>query len=338
MEKNRVDTSFEMGRNRLLTTTGIEKAPPMHAQHIPRDVSRPDTDTDYIGNACTQASANYIPGEYMASTNTQLDAAPLAPAFSRGAGGAQAQDYGAHAVRAYPNSRTANRVSAADGDGYYGALSGAIGSVLAPITDTLRPSRRENTVGTLRPFPNAKASVNNTYVFNPRDALPRTIRETTDQTRQSAHINAGQRGGAYNTTSVKLAPNQRDTTTNFYYAGGAGATDGARAHRQYGAEYAQRNNESKPAMLTGYTPSGGIATLNHAVNMASRERDTRQFNDRPMALGYNGAASIPSTATLGRVEGAGNTLYSGTQSDRNNGSVLQQLKGNPFVHSIATTI
>jgi hypothetical protein len=334
MEKNRVETSFEMGRDRLFTTTGAEKGPTARATHIPRDVTRPETDADYIGAAGARNPAHYVSGEYMDSTNIELGAEPLRPAFARNKGAPSVGDYSLESNAVYNNNRTANRAALGGSDDYYGAAGGALGALVAPIVDALRPSRRENVIGSLRPYQNAKASVNNTYVFNPRDKLPPTIRETTDQTRQYHHINAGQRGGGYATAPATPITNQRDTTTEFFYAGNAGGTDGTRGPRTYGAEYAQRNNESKPAMLTGYTPSGGMATLNHAVNLASRERDTRQANTRPAALAYAGSTNIPSAATMGRVNSAENTLYSGAQRDRNNGEVLAQLKGNPYVHNV----
>lgn len=328
MEKNRVNTSFEMGRDRLFTTVGAEKAPTARAEHIPRDVARPDTDTDYIGNAASRTPAHYVKGTYMDSTNIELGAEPLKPAFARGKAAPDSNDYSVKSNSVYTNNRNV-------ADEYYGAAGGALGAFVAPIVDMLRPSRRENVVGTLRPFQNAKASVNNTYVFNPRDKLPTTIRETTDQTKQYYHINANQRGGGYETTASTPVTNQRDSTTDFYYAGNAGGLNGPRT---YGAEYAQRNNESKPAMLTGYTPAGGIATLNTTMNMASRERDARQLNTRPLAMSHAGNMNIPAVETYGIVNGASNALYSGTQSDRNNGEVLAQLKGNPYVQTVLSSL
>jgi hypothetical protein len=74
-------------------------------------------------------------------------------------------------VRKYTNNR-----STANVDDYFGIVGGALGAVVAPLLDVLRPSKKQNTVGTLRPYQNAGTRVPQSYLFNPADRPGATIR------------------------------------------------------------------------------------------------------------------------------------------------------------------
>ena len=58
-----------------------------------------------------------------------------------GKGGATDGDYGSKSQVLYNNNRSANHQT-----DYFGAVGGAIGSVISPLLDVLRPSRKENTL------------------------------------------------------------------------------------------------------------------------------------------------------------------------------------------------
>lgn len=328
MEKNRVDTTFEMGPERLFTTTGIQKNPTLRAVPIPRHVSRPETSVNYAGVAGSSNPAHYVKGEYMPSTNNVWDEAPVPSAYARGKSGAYDSDYGVKSQNVYQNNRTAN----IQDDQYYGAIGGAIKSAIAPILDILRPSRRENTIGNMRPYQNAKSRVENSYIFNPADRMAPTIRETTENSNNHLYINANQRGGGYETTQMQPVHNQRDSTTDYYYAGNASAGERGRQPRSYDSEYNQRNNDIKSSTIKGYTPSGGMSLLNSDINMTAKAKDNYLVNNRPVQS-TRSFGTIPSATTMGNLQGSA-SLYDGIQYERNNGDVLSQLSDNPYTHSV----
>ena len=143
VEKNRVETTFEMGQDRLFTTMGHESAPTARALTIEKNMSRPDTLMSYTGAAANTTSSQMVEGEYMPSKHIDLGTLPLGVAGANGYNGASTGDYGIKSQMAYPNNRTQN-----PRDDYFGAVGGAIGAAVAPLLDMLRPSRRENTIGT----------------------------------------------------------------------------------------------------------------------------------------------------------------------------------------------
>lgn len=323
VEKNRVDTSFEMGPERYMTTTGLEKGQTLHSMPIDRHVNRPETTTDYMGAAGYGVSSQTVDGEYMPSKHIDLGAVPFAPAGASGKGGATESDYGIKTKMAYPNNRTANQ-----DDGYFGVFGGSMGAVIAPLLDILRPSRKENTVGTLRPYQNVKAPVMSSYLYNPGDKPATTIRETTENSKFHLNVNANQRGGAYETNPQQPQRLQRDSTTDIYYAGNSSAGSNARQPRTYDAEYRQRNNDIKSSTIDGRMVPGNMSLMNGDINMYAKNKDSFLTNTRAVmpSMPYES----PSANSMGKLQGTSNPLYQNIQMDRNSSDIMTALKSNPY--------
>lgn len=333
MEKNRPDTSFDMGPERYMTTTGAVKGQTMHSIPIDRHVSRPETTMEYAGAAGHANASQYIPGEYMPSTNIELGAVPLSAASAVGRNWAHTEDFGIKAAKAYNNNRTENNQNG----GYFGAIGGAIGAAMAPVLDVIRPSRKENTVGNLRPYQNAKTTVSESYIFNPADRPATTIRETTENSKFHMNVNAGQNGGAYKVSEHQAIQNARQTTGDFYYAGGAGAGADRRATRTYDAEYNQRNNEVKSSTIQGRMVPGNMALMNGDINMRQVDRDSYLVNNRSIAPTM--PHQTPDIANMGRLAGSqGSSLYKNIQLDRTNPEILSALSSNPYALSVSNGI
>jgi hypothetical protein len=196
----------------------------------------------------------------------------------------------------------------------------------------LRPSRRENTIGTLRPYQNPGSTVSQSYIFNPADVPQHTIRETTENSSGHLYINATQNSDGYKTAPKDLKDTMRQETADYLYMGNSSANEGTRQFRNYDAEYNQRNNEVRQTTLKGYTPSGGMSLLNSDINQSTsstREQDMKYNRALNPTLPYQ----TPSTYSMGQNTEAQNHLYAGINVDRNSGDVLSQLKGNPYVLS-----
>ena len=323
MEKNRPDTHFEMGQDRWFTTTGAQKGETLHALPIDRDTARQSTTTDYIGNASYGVNGEYVPGEYMPTHNIQLGAVPIAGANASGRQYANDGDHGIQSKKAYPNNRSSNHQ-----ESYFGMVSGGLRATIAPLLDSLRPSRRENVIGTLRPYQNPGTSVPQSYIFNPADRPSATIRETTENSKFHMNVNRNQNGGAYTVSEQQAIDNNRQTTGDFYYAGGAGAGDRTRQPKSYEAEYNQRNNDIKSSTIEGYMVQGNMSLLNADINMRQASRDTNLRNTRELSgtMPYQSC----DVGNMGAMQGQ-NQLYSGLQMDRTSPEILDGLKGNPFI-------
>jgi len=328
-EKHRPERTAEWGHDRLFTTTGAESRQPLHPKQEDRYTTRPETTTSYTGNASAQNTGTFVDGEYMESKRIDLGAVPYGNASATGRGNINEGDYGAKSHTTYANNRTANTQS-----DYFGAIGGAIGAVISPVMDIIRPSRNENTIGTLRPYQNAGATTSNSYVFNPADRPSTTIRETTENSK--FHMNSGtseMNKGGYLSTNVQPIANNRMDQSDYYYAGNASAGDGTREVRPYDAEYRQRNNDTKSLTINSRTNQGNMALLNHDMNVVTKDKTGYLTNQRPPAP--KTAQQIPNMETMGRLQGK-TELYAGMQNDRAQGEILNQLKQNPYALSITS--
>jgi hypothetical protein len=332
VEKNRVTRTYEMGQDRLLTTTGLEKGAALRALPIDRDVSRPETSMSYIGSAGAYVDGNYVDGEYMPSRHVDLGQLPLGIADGTTYGNSDHDNYGVQAQTAYPNNRTANQVNR--DNSYFGAIGGVIGAVVSPLLDALRPSRRENVIGNLRTYGDAGTTVANSYVVNPNDRTPTTIRETTEYSKFHLQPNSGvlQNGGAYTVTKHQPITTARMNQQG-YYSGNSGAGENSRQPRNYDAEYRQRNNEIKSSTINGRLVPGNMSLLNNQVNTSTHNDHARYLTNNRINSGTLPQGISPSVEQVGRLQGK-QELYSGAEADRSNSYVLSQLKGNPYALSI----
>ena len=326
LEKNRPERAYETGPERYMTTTGAHKGQTLQSIPIDRFVNRTTTTTSYVGGAGTSNSETYVDGEYMPSKHIDLGAVPIQPASAVGRSSAREGEYGLKSKMAYPNNRSTTRT-----DDYFGAIGGAFGSVVAPLLDILRPSRKENTIGSLRPYQNPSSRVQNSYLFNPADRPAPTIRETTEQSKGHHNINAGQRGGAYEVAEHQPTYTTRQTTGDFYYSGVAGGAEGTKQVRPYDAEYAQRNNDIKSSTIEGRMVPGNMSLMQGDIHMTSKPKDLFMQNHRPVApsLPYQS----PDIANMGKMQGS-TSLYQNIQLDRTTPDVMTSLKSNPYTLSV----
>ena len=330
MEKHRPERSFVLDDRsgddigRLFVTGGLEKGQTLRAIPVERHVTRPETSTDYMGIAGVQNEAAYVPGEYMPSHMQQLGPVPVGVAAAQGRNRAGENDFSIHSNKAYANNRSSNQQ-----DSYFGAVGNSLGAAVAPLLDMLKPSRKENMIGTMRPYQNPGTAVSQSYVFNPADKPAPTIRETTENSKFHLNVNANQHGGAYNVTEHQVADTTRNETGNFYYAGNAGAGAGTRQMKSYESGYNQRNNDIKSSTIDGYMVKGNMSLLNSDVNVRQRTRDSMLKNDR--AISGNMPYKSPDASMMGQLSGNVKEYNSQIQMDRTAPEMMLNLQSNPYV-------
>jgi hypothetical protein len=331
MEKHRPEKTFEMGQERLLTTTGLEKGQTLRSIPVEKFVNRPETTTSYVGAAGYSNENGYVQGEYMESKRHELGELPYGVANANGRQYANNADFGMKSKMAYPNNRSSNKQ-----DDYFGMVSGSLGAAVAPLLDVLRPSRKENVVGTLRPYQNAGSNVPQSYIFNPNDKPGVTHRETTENSKFHLNVNKNQNGMGYLVSENQAFDTNRQETGDFFYAGNAGAGAGTRQTSSYIAEYNQRNNDIKSSTINGRLAPGNMKLVNNDMNIRNKDRHETFQNKR--AVVGNMPSQIPETTHMGRLAGSENALYSNINLDRNNKDVTEMLSSNPYVTDYKTAL
>lgn len=326
VEKQLPDTYYKVGPERWFTTTGAEKAQPTRGQTIVNHVNRPSTSCSYFG-AGGENDSTYVKGEYEAPSRPVLKANHLINLGANGVHDATDGDYGMKSYANLPNNRATTRKESP-----YGIVQGAMKAITAPIMDILRPSRKENVIGAMRPSGNASSSVSRQPVYNPADRTRTTIREMTENKLDNNHLNMNnqQDGGAggYLVNDQTPVHVQRDTT-GCSYDGNAGPAVCVN-NSSYEAAYNQRNNPNKT--YENRPNHGGTQMFNQKSNICIAKLDDDRCNNR-MWTPSAGTSIIPSAETHGKLN---SQAYNDTGSgcDRIQPDILDAFKRNPYAQSL----
>jgi hypothetical protein len=333
VEKNKQETTFELGMERSIGALSNVKGNGVHGEVVDRFVNRPETDMSYSGIAGPssngKSSSQLIDGEYMPSNKIELGSEQLGPVSSRHHL-ANNGDFGLKSVIAYPNNRSTNYE-----DNYFGIVGQTIGSIMSPMLDVLKPNRKNNAVGTLRPYQNVNSKVVNGYIHNPNDKTPTTNREMEKLYAQNLYtVNAGQyqNSNGYIVSDQTPIHNQRDITTqrsSNYIGSGSSSTKYGDTHNSY---YETTSGvKEKGIANSGFTPGGNMSIFNGDINSFSdpTRQDIMIGATQYQNQGKIGALS-PDANLMGRAMG-GNYLYDNIGLDRNTPDIMSDiLKQNPY--------
>jgi hypothetical protein len=213
-------------------------------------------------------------------------------------------------------------------------FSGAIGAVIAPLMDILKPTRKDETINSVRVYGDAGTSAMvKGPVYNPQDTTPTTIKETTLHS-LDFNIN-NQKEGIYvnNYSSPDLT--QRDTTSCEYFTAAGGYATGY-GDMSYEAAYRQHNNDIKSQTIYNRANQGGTQIFNQQMNIHCRD-DCDRFSGRVNPAFSRLSAMPPSTQTYGAIHAP--QYYNECAScDRINPDILTAFKNNPYTHSLTNSV
>jgi hypothetical protein len=319
IEKNRPDTDYELGPERWFTTTGIEKGQTVRSDQIIQHTNRPDySQTDYFGAGGKDGQATYINSHINNTTKQQLSGPSIAPPTGKAA--ATNNDYGNGSYISLSNNRSSTRQPEK-----FGPAQGLVKALTAPLMDMLRPSRKENVIGSLRPSGNVQLSQGGTQpIYNPGDRTRTTVREQTEKGNHNQNIQ-NQKDGAYVVAQQQSVSQERDST-NIQYIGNAARSD--QAMSQYSA-YNQRNNPNKT--FANRPSQGNIATFNSNLNVKLKT-DEDIVNTRALASSTS-VIAIPSIDTFGNIN-MPQYRNDSQGTDRISPDILTAFKNNPYTHSL----
>ena len=331
VEKYLPDTYYTLGASRWFTTTGLEKAQTARGTEILHHVNRTTTSCPYFGSGGTDSDATYIPGEYEDPLKQQLPSNPISNADAHGQNKASPDDYGAKSYTNFANNRSTTRTEEP-----YGIVQGAMKAITAPILDILRPSRKENAIGSGRPCGNAGTTVSHLPVYNPADRTKTTIREMTGNKLDNNHLSMNRQqdigAGGYLVNKQIPVQVQRDST-NVQNIGNA-APAHAVANPVYDAAYRQRNNPNKT--YKNHPNQGGMQIFNQNDNISIHKLDSDRDNNRMWAPDST-VSAIPSTDTFGKIN-VPQYYDQNKGTERIEPDILSAFKKNPYAQSLQSWI
>ena len=330
MEKQGPDTFFINTQDRWLTTTGAEKGETLRPIQEMGILRRPDCESEYQGVAGPgDRQSAYAPENYQEAKRHEVMGGGVNHSAAIGKGPSiDGENY----IRSHTNFTT-HRSSVKQPDTIRSGFGGAIGAVIAPFLDILRPSRKEEHTHNIRVYGEAGTAVPQSYVLNPNDTTQTTIKETTLYA-PSFNID-GQKEGTYLKNQTAFNETQRDTTSANYVgtSGGNGAKYG---NAVYETAYNQRNNDVKPLTINNRPNQGGTNMFNNQMNVNIGRQDCDRFNYRvaaPSAV----VQMPPSKEVYGKM--ISKQAYSNDiDNSRLDGNLLQAFRNNPYTHSLTTSV
>ena len=327
MEKHLPDTYFINTPDRWFTTTGLEKGETLRPIEMDKDGNRSTTTTEYYGvTATTGAAAMYAPENYEDPKREVYDGKPMINPYAAERNAATEADFGRLSYKFTHNNRTTVRPNE------MGGIHGAMRAVVAPLLDILKPSRKENSVGNLRPYENAKMPVSAGAMFNPADRAPTTIKETTVGLVGFDHLNVERQAAAGYLISQNSPIETERATTSVDYLGGPGGSVTQMGNQVYNAAYNQRNNVNKT--YKNITNHGAMSLFNSNTNVQIDRLDADRLNHRTMAP-TNAPAMIPSIDIHGKMT-MPQSYDESKINERINPDILNAFRQNPYTHSLQT--
>ena len=329
VEKNLPDTFFINTQDRWLTTTGAEKGETLRPIQEMGIVKREDCKTDYMGPGIDAKKTSYVPSNFETSKRQPSETCDLGVASALGRGPITDAENNHSSYKNYNN----NRSSVRQVDSFRSGFSGAIGAVIAPLMDVLKPSRKDELVNNIRVYGDCGSSVPSTYVINKNDKTATTIKETTLYSPQF-NINNQKDSNNYVNTYVPLDLTQRDTTgcSTLGFVGGASTQQGAMI---YDSTYAQTNNDIKSQTIYNRANQGGTQMFNHQMNITTTREDADRYNNRlftPSAV-----ISLSSGKEQYGKLNTPQTLNENFSCDRISPDLLDAFRQNPYTHSLTNT-
>ena len=334
-EKNRPDRFYINSQDRYFTTTGAAKGESLRPVQELGVIRRPEGATDYMGPAggSRDRRVGRAPTSFEHTRRTQLAGVTPTNAAAVNRGDHTDKDMYARSHNNYANHRS----TTAQPETYRSGFSSAIGAVIAPFTDMLRPTRKEEIAACGSVCRGSVQVPQKEYVTNPYDVLPTTVKETT---LYSSEFNIGNQNGgqSYVPNAMPGHLTMRDTTNCSYMgpAGGAATTFGDMDYTEY---YNQNNNEKKSSSVVyNYTNSaGGLSLFNGDINQCTARQDSNCYDN------YSGPAVsiIKSSAfkeNIGHISSKRVNETEGSSAGRNQDFVVQKFLQNPYSQSLTTSV
>ena len=193
--KNRPDTFFLNSEDRYFTTVGGVEKQTARSCHVMKDTNRKDS-KNYTGSAAP-ASIKKDPNRPLYKKSTKIQAPETGPRnlFKKGI---KNDDHGKGSINLGTNERdiTQKRTHTTN-------ITTAVKSILAPLLDVMKTTKKENVVGNNRQTGNLGSSrVTKNVAWDPNDIARTTIKETNIHDTRTGNLDASDKGVAWDPNDV----------------------------------------------------------------------------------------------------------------------------------------
>lgn len=175
VEKNRVTTVFENNPDKYFRTTGAylkdKQHPMVNAKYVPRqDIST----KAYAGGAFQKTVGDVQTGDVTVVHKDQLGSLGVTNASLTHMPNQKSDDYGKGSILVYDNERAITSTRT-----YQGNLTSIVKSIIAPIEDLIKVTRKEYTVDAPREYGQIQTTMpSKPTMYDPNAPMRTTIKET----------------------------------------------------------------------------------------------------------------------------------------------------------------
>lgn len=173
--KNRVDTFYEQTSDMWLKTTAATLKPGKTGEFNVKETNRLTTTKEHMGSAYASGSlARTADPSVQPSARVQLKAPEFGVAAMDRYGKGERDDYGKSKILVYNNERDLTTTKV-----YQGNLTSIVKSIIAPIEDMIKITKKQHNVDNPRHFGNMSIQIpDKMTVYDPNDVARATIKET----------------------------------------------------------------------------------------------------------------------------------------------------------------
>ena len=313
VEKHLPDKYFVNTPDRYLVTTGSSIAPAVRSEQRATLGHRMETTTEYSGIACSagpEAPAKH--GMYKLDTRQQLGSLQVNPSQY------SVPQNNLENVR--PQVPITNRTFTHESFG--GGIGSLVSAITAPIKDIIRPTRKEELIEMSR--------TGNIGSFIPSAPIPETIVPTTiKQNTLYSPLEMGARPftkvveGGYQIAEQSVTATERDTTSTFY-----SGNPGGSHQRVYDTYYTPSSDKT----VMGREPIGNTNMFTPMINQ------TTSSSKSEMHTSYLGAPQTANQMMGPEHFKQTRTVTSYEEPSRNEASMLDAFKKNPYTHSLQSVV
>ena len=327
VEKYLPDKFYASGPEHLFTTTGIEKAPTVRSNEILHDVNRINTSSEYYGLRGNSNEGILAVQDYQESRKIVLPASDHSTISAVGRAVPTTGDYGLNSIKLLNNNKTIN--SSSPINGLMGQVNGIAKAIFSPLMDILRPTRKEDTINSLRNG-NIAGPIPTGAMFNPADRTKTTQREMVESKLDCNHMNVQrQNSDAYLVSNHQALGLQRDTT-NKEYTGSAGPSN-VNLNKSYESAYNQHNNVNKT--YESRANQGGTQIFNQPTNIDITKRDNDRINARSMMPDPISGGTVPSYPDITTRVKVSSSYDQEINASRISPDLLSAFKNNPYTQT-----
>lgn len=283
MEKNRPDGFYLQTPDQYLKTNGAvlkaKRRPGIYLKETNRKTS-----VHYIPPAATENKAQMGRSLFKKSTKRIFETSgPRNIAQNEGSGDIDFGDYGKQSIPNAPNERTCTGEKTR-----LGSLSSIIKALTAPILDTLRTTKKENMVGSIRPTGNINSRAKLGNVAYDKDTMKfrTTIKETTENNCRHGNLKGPIKLTTYDPNDISRTT-IKETNIHDVRTGNVGGLENGDGYMTNEMEARNTNRQfTSDNSYEGIVNSEGTG-LGYITNEKNAPNTNRQFTSD---IEYTGAA------------------------------------------------